>query len=84
VSPYAAPARRDDLSGLPPTWIGVGTADLFHDECVDYANRLRAPQGCRRNSMLFPADFTDSTLSVHTLQSCGTSSLISWALCVDC
>jgi acetyl esterase/lipase len=25
-----------------PTWIGVGTADLFHDECVDYANRLRA------------------------------------------
>ena len=42
VSPYAAPARRDDLSGLPPTWIGVGTADLFHDECVDYANRLRA------------------------------------------
>ncbi len=42
VSAYAAPARRDDLSGLPPTWIGVGTADLFHDECVDYANRLRA------------------------------------------
>lgn len=42
VSAYAAPARRDDLSGLPPTWISVGTADLFHDECVDYANRLRA------------------------------------------
>jgi acetyl esterase/lipase len=41
MSPYAVPARRD-LSGLPPTWIGVGTADLFHDECVDYANRLRA------------------------------------------
>ncbi len=41
VSAYAAPARRDDLSGLPPTWIGVGTADLFHDENVDYANRLR-------------------------------------------
>ena len=42
VSAYSAPARRDDLSGLPPTWIGVGTADLFHDESVDYANRLRA------------------------------------------
>lgn len=42
VSAYAAPARRDDLSDLPPTWIGVGTADLFHDECVSYANRLRA------------------------------------------
>jgi acetyl esterase/lipase len=42
VSAYAAPARRDELSGLPPTWIAVGSADLFHDECVDYANRLRA------------------------------------------
>jgi acetyl esterase/lipase len=26
VSAYAAPARREDLSGLPPTWLGVGTA----------------------------------------------------------
>ena len=42
VSAYAAPGRRDDLSGLPPTWIGVGTADLFHDEDVDYAVRLQA------------------------------------------
>lgn len=37
----AAPARRNDLSGLPPAWIGVGTLDLFHRECVDYAQRLR-------------------------------------------
>jgi acetyl esterase/lipase len=42
VSDYAAPARRENLAGLPPTWIGVGTADLFHDGCVDYANRLHA------------------------------------------
>jgi acetyl esterase/lipase len=42
VSPYAAPARRDDLSGLPPAWLGVGTLDLFHDEDLDYARRLRA------------------------------------------
>lgn len=40
--PYAAPARRDDLSGLPPAWIGVGDLDLFHDEDVDYARRLEA------------------------------------------
>ena len=40
VSPYAAPARREDLSGLPPAWIGVGTNDLFHDEDVVYAGRL--------------------------------------------
>ncbi len=42
VSPYAAAARRTDLTGLPPAWIGVGSLDLFHDEDVDYANRLRA------------------------------------------
>jgi acetyl esterase/lipase len=38
----AVPARRDDLGGLPPAWIGVGTNDLFHDEDVDYAGRLTA------------------------------------------
>ena len=38
----AVPARREDLSGLPPAWMGVGTLDLFHDEDVAYAERLRA------------------------------------------
>lgn len=38
----AVPARRDDLAGLPPAWIGVGTLDLFHDEDLAYAERLRA------------------------------------------
>ena len=37
----AAPARREDLSGLAPAWIGVGTLDLFHQECLEYARRLR-------------------------------------------
>lgn len=37
----AVPARRTDLSGLPPAWVGVGTLDVFHDEDVDYAERLR-------------------------------------------
>ncbi|WP_035855504.1 alpha/beta hydrolase [Cryptosporangium arvum] len=40
VSPYAAPARREDLSGLPPAWIGVGTLDLFYEEDAHYAARL--------------------------------------------
>lgn len=39
---YAAAARRDDLSGLPPAWIGVSAGELFRDEAVDYADRLRA------------------------------------------
>jgi acetyl esterase/lipase len=37
----AAPARREDLSGLAPAWIGVGTLDLFYQECREYARRLR-------------------------------------------
>jgi acetyl esterase/lipase len=40
--PYAVPARRDDLAGLPPAWIGVGDIDLFYDEDRAYAERLRA------------------------------------------
>jgi acetyl esterase/lipase len=40
--PYAAAARREDLRGLPPAWIGVGTLDLFHDEDLAYAKRLEA------------------------------------------
>jgi acetyl esterase/lipase len=42
VSGLAAPSRYDDLSGLPPAWIGVGTLDLFHDEDLAYAQRLTA------------------------------------------
>ncbi|WP_227978551.1 alpha/beta hydrolase [Deinococcus terrestris] len=37
---YAAPARREDLSGLAPAWIGVGTLDLFYLEDREYARRL--------------------------------------------
>lgn len=38
----AVPARRQDLEGLPPAWLGVGTLDLFHDEDLAYAARLNA------------------------------------------
>jgi acetyl esterase/lipase len=37
---YAAPARAEDLSGLPPTYIDVGTVDLFRDEDIAFASRL--------------------------------------------
>jgi acetyl esterase/lipase len=40
VSPYAAPARAADLSGLPPTFIDVATAETFRDEDVAYAGRI--------------------------------------------
>ncbi|MFD3237598.1 alpha/beta hydrolase [Rahnella perminowiae] len=40
ISCYAAAGRAEDLSGLPPAWIGVGSIDLFLDENIDYAHRL--------------------------------------------
>jgi len=40
VSPYAAPARAADLSGLPPAFIDVGSAETFRDEDVAYATRI--------------------------------------------
>ena len=40
VSPYAAAARAEDLAGLPPAYIAVGTLDLFLEENIEYARRL--------------------------------------------
>jgi acetyl esterase/lipase len=42
LPPYASPARRDSLVGLPPAWIGLGNLDLFHAESLAYADRLGA------------------------------------------
>lgn len=39
---WAVPARRADLGGLPPTWLGSGDIELFHAEHVAYAGRLTA------------------------------------------
>ncbi len=41
VSPYAAPTRATDLSGLPPAYLAVGDLDLFIDEDLEYAQRLQ-------------------------------------------
>jgi acetyl esterase/lipase len=40
VPAYAAPARAADLSGLPPAFLDVGTAETFRDEVVAYASRI--------------------------------------------
>ncbi|MER7930869.1 MULTISPECIES: alpha/beta hydrolase [unclassified Streptomyces] len=40
VSPYAAPARATDLTGLPPAFLDVGSAETFRDETVAYASRI--------------------------------------------
>ncbi|EJT73652.1 hypothetical protein GGTG_07508 [Gaeumannomyces tritici R3-111a-1] len=37
---YGAPGRTEDVAGLPDTYVGVGSLDLFKAENVDYAARL--------------------------------------------
>jgi acetyl esterase/lipase len=39
---YAAPARADDLAGLPPAYLDVGGLDIFVEEDVVFAQRLIA------------------------------------------
>ena len=36
----SVPARVENLAGLPPAWIGVGSVDLFANEDVEYGRRL--------------------------------------------
>lgn len=40
VPEYAAPARAADLTGLPPAFLDVGSAETFRDEVVAYASRI--------------------------------------------
>jgi acetyl esterase len=37
---YAAPARAQDLRGLPPAYLQIGQADPLRDEALEYAERL--------------------------------------------
>ncbi|MEV4750222.1 alpha/beta hydrolase [Streptosporangium sp. NPDC049248] len=56
VSPYAAPARAADLSGLPPAYVDVGELEVFRDECVDYVLRL-VRAGVSTEFHLYPGAF---------------------------
>jgi acetyl esterase len=40
IPPYAAPARAEDLEGLPPAFVGVCEFDPLRDEGITYAHRL--------------------------------------------
>ena len=42
LSVYAAPARAENLTGLPPTYLDTGDLDIFRAEDIDYARRLSA------------------------------------------
>ncbi len=45
VPATAAPARADDLAGLPAAFISVGSAEVFRDEAVAFASRMWACGG---------------------------------------
>ncbi|HKS99051.1 MAG TPA: alpha/beta hydrolase [Rugosimonospora sp.] len=61
VSPYAAPARAENLTGLPPAYITVCQFDPLRDEGIDYAKRL-AQAGVPVELHLYPATFHGSAL----------------------
>ena len=65
VSPYAAPARAQDLAGLPPAYINVGTLDLFVDEDIAYAQALIA-SGVPVELHVYPGVFHGSPNLVPT------------------
>ncbi|CAM3929286.1 alpha/beta hydrolase [Nocardiopsis rhodophaea] len=56
VPPYAAPGRATDLSGLPPAFIDVGSAETFRDEAVSYASRIWLAGG-RAELHVWPGGF---------------------------
>ena len=61
VSPYAAPARATDLSGLPPAFVTVCQYDPLRDEGMEYARRL-AHAGVATELRLYPATFHGTSL----------------------
>lgn len=55
-APAAAPqvpARAENLSGLPPTWLLTVGLDLFRDENIEYARRLLAA-GVEAELLVYP------------------------------
>lgn len=56
-SKYAEPLRETDYSGLPPAFLVAAGLDPLHDDCFDYAERLRAAG--------VPATVRDEPLLVH-------------------
>lgn len=45
VADPSAPGRADDLAGLPPAFLSVGSAEVFRDETVAFASRIWAGGG---------------------------------------
>ncbi|RSN39294.1 esterase [Amycolatopsis sp. WAC 04197] len=57
---YAAPARIDDLTGLPPAYVAVCEFDPLRDEGLDYGRRL-VEAGVSTEIHLYPGTFHGCT-----------------------
>ncbi len=79
VSPYAAPARADDLSGLPRTYIDCGSAEVFRDETVAWASALWAA-GVDAELHVWPGAFHGFTSMVPgaAVSRAATAALADW------
>jgi acetyl esterase len=64
TSPYAAPNRAPDLSGLPPAYIQTMDLDPLRDEGIDYAKRLMAT-GISVELHAYPGTFHGSGMAAH-------------------
>ncbi len=78
--PVLAPARRADVAGLPPAWIGVGGLDVFHDEDVAYAERLTAA-GVACELVTVPGMYHTADGLVRNVSQCVTFTTAWWSSC---
>jgi len=60
-SPYAVPARVEDLSRLPPTYVQVGGLEIFRDEAIAYAQRLMMA-GTQCELQVYPGQYHASDM----------------------
>lgn len=78
VPAYAAPARATDLSRLPPAFLEVGSAEVFRDEVVDFADRIWAAGG-QADLHVWSGGFHGFSTYEHTLLAQGaTASARNW------
>ncbi|KAB8236159.1 Alpha/Beta hydrolase protein [Aspergillus alliaceus] len=63
VSVYTVPGRAEDLSNLPPTYVDVGSTEVFRDEGIAYASRLLAA-GSLAELHVWPGAFHTSDMFV--------------------